>query len=296
MQPYVVGAPFERVAIDVLGPLPRSDLGNRYILAFMDYFTKWPECFAIPDQTAETVAGVLVDNVFSRHGMPLQLHSDQGRNFESDLFQEVMQRLGIEKTRTTPLHPQSDGMVERFNRTILDYLSKFCDLNQRDWDRHLPLLMLAHRTAVHETTRETPAMMVYGRELRLPLEAFMGVTLGDTANSTGYVAKLRETLRIIHELASANSLNTTRRMKDRYDLRTRGVQYNKGDRVWLYNHKRRKGFSPKLQADWDGPYVIVDRISQVVYKIKKEGSRVREKIVHFNRLAPFKQLGTEAQA
>ncbi|PNF15527.1 hypothetical protein B7P43_G16595 [Cryptotermes secundus] len=118
MHQYNVGAPFERIAIDIAGPFPRSDQGNRYLLIAMDYFTKWPEVYAIPNQEASTIAEVLVANFFCRFGIPRELHSDQGRNFESQLLQEVLQRLGVSKTHTTPFHPQSDGMVERYAKTI----------------------------------------------------------------------------------------------------------------------------------------------------------------------------------
>jgi transposase InsO family protein len=132
MQQYNVGAPFERIAIDVAGPFPRSDQGNRYLLIAMDYFTKWPEVYAIPNQEASTVAEALVTNFFCRFGIPRELHSDQVRNFESHLLQEILQRLGVSKTRTTPLHPQSDGMVERYIKTIEEHLRKVVASHQRD--------------------------------------------------------------------------------------------------------------------------------------------------------------------
>ena len=118
LQQYNVGYPGERVAVDVLGPLPETTAGNRYRLCLMDYFTKWPEAYAIPNQEAETVANAIVDGYVFRFGVPNELHSDQGRNFESAVFKGMCHRLGIKKTRTTPLHPQSDGILERFNRTI----------------------------------------------------------------------------------------------------------------------------------------------------------------------------------
>lgn len=96
----------ERVAIDVLEPLPKTDCGNEYILIAQDYFTKWPEAFALPNQKAVTVAEVLVNQLFSRFGIPMELHSDQGRNFESAVFQEVCSLLEIDKTRTTTLPPR----------------------------------------------------------------------------------------------------------------------------------------------------------------------------------------------
>ncbi|KAK7904833.1 hypothetical protein WMY93_017440 [Mugilogobius chulae] len=142
LQQLAVGAPMERVAVDIMGPFPRTDKGNRYVLAAMDYFTKWPEAFAIPDQEAETVADTLVEGMFSRFGVAEVLHSDQGRNFESAVFSAMCERMGMQKTRTTPLHPQSDGLVERFNRTLAKQLAIVTAEHQRDWDMHLPLVLL----------------------------------------------------------------------------------------------------------------------------------------------------------
>ncbi|GFX53983.1 retrovirus-related Pol polyprotein from transposon 412 [Trichonephila clavipes] len=165
---YNVGAPFERIAFDILGPLPRTASGNKYLLVVMDYFTKWPEVYPIPDQEAPTVAEAVVQHWISRYGVPLQLHSDQGRNFVSAVLKGVCELLGIDKTKTTPLHPQSDGMVERFNRTILNNLSLMVSKNQQDWDQKVPLFLLAYRSAVHETTGYSPSQMLFGRDLRLP--------------------------------------------------------------------------------------------------------------------------------
>jgi len=143
MHQYNVGAPFERVAVDIAGPFPESDRGNRYVLVAMDYFTKWPEVYAIPNQDASTVPDVLVNNFFCRFGVPMEVHSDQGRNFESRLVREILEQLGVRKTRTTPLHPQSDGMAERYVKTIEEHLRKVVSRHQRDWDERLPLFLLA---------------------------------------------------------------------------------------------------------------------------------------------------------
>ena len=104
----------EGIALDVLGPLTLTEQGNKYILVVADYFSKWTEAFPMPDQESSTVADFLVKEFISRFGVPLLIHSDQGRNFESALFFEICHLLGMKKTRTMPYHPQSDGMVERF--------------------------------------------------------------------------------------------------------------------------------------------------------------------------------------
>ena len=100
----------DRVAVDVLGPFPKTPRGNQYILVAVDYFTKWPEAYAVPNQEGSTCVEVLLQGMFARFGMPSELHSDQGRNFESRVFSDFCQQMGIRKTRTTPLHPQSDGL------------------------------------------------------------------------------------------------------------------------------------------------------------------------------------------
>ncbi|UYV63838.1 K02A2.6-like [Cordylochernes scorpioides] len=156
LKTYNVRAPFERIAIDIIGPLPRSDKGNRYILVAMDYFTKWPEAFPLADQEAETVAEALISQFFSRFSVPMQIHTDQGRNFESRLFTQMRKLLGSHKIRTTSLHPQSYGM------------------NQRDWDSQLPILLMAYRSSVHETTGYSQAKMLFGRELKLPCDLIFG--------------------------------------------------------------------------------------------------------------------------
>ena len=128
----------------------------------------------MPNQEAITVANILVTEVVSRFGVPVSIHSDQGRNFESSLSAEMCSLLGVEKTRTTPLHPESDGMVERFNRTLEAQLSMFVDKNHRDWDMLVPLMTMAYRSAVHDTTGYTPARLLFGREMRLPIDLAFG--------------------------------------------------------------------------------------------------------------------------
>ena len=113
LQQFKVFQPMSVFAVNILGPLPRTNNSNEYIIVCGCYFTKWKEAFAVPNHTAATVADKLVQEVFLRFGFPTQLHSDQGREFEKDLFQAVCSLLGIEKTRTVSYNPKSDGLIER---------------------------------------------------------------------------------------------------------------------------------------------------------------------------------------
>ncbi|UYV69434.1 K02A2.6-like, partial [Cordylochernes scorpioides] len=232
MREYNMGAPFERIAIDVAGPFPVTEGGNKYILVAMDYFTKWPEAYAIPNQEATTVAKVLMDNLICRFGVPLELHSDQGRNFEVGMFQELCRLLGIRKTRTTPLHPQSDGMVERFNKTMEEHLSKVVEQHQRDWYVRLPPFLMAYRAAIHETTGQTPAKIMFGRELRLPCDLEFGSPGEPPTEVTDYVNNLRSILLETLELVRAKIRTASHRMKTRYDQRANHDGFRQIDLIY----------------------------------------------------------------
>ena len=281
-----VGSPMERIAIDVLGPLPTTEASNKYILIVADYFTKWVEAFPLPNQEAKTVADKLVNEVICRFGIPLIIHSDQGRNFESALFAELCLLLDIQKTRTTPYHPQSDGMVERFNRTLEMQLSKFADYNQKDWDVHIPMLLMAYRSAVHDTSGCTPAKLMLGRDLRLPIDLIYGRPEEEPAQTvTDYAISMQEKVEHVHNFAREHIRMMSDKMKQRHDLNVanEGHHLQQGDAVWFHNPQRKKGLTPKLQRPWQGPYIITKQINDLVYRIQLN-PKSKPKVVHRNRL------------
>lgn len=284
---YMVGAPMERVAIDILGPFPLTKNGNRYILVICDYFTKWLDAIPLPNQEAVTIADKLVKNFICTFGVPLQLHSDQGTNFESRVFREVCALFGIEKTRTTPLRPQSDGLVERANRTLAIMLSKFVSEQQDDWDEILPFVLMAYRSSVHSTTGQSPNKMMFGRDINLPVDLIFGRPSTDGASSTTlYCMDLEETLLKVHDQARRKMNIECNRMKKTYDYKKCYHDYKEGDKVWLHNPRRRKGRNPKLQRPWEGPYTILRKLNDVVFKVSKS-SKSEPRVVHHDRLKPY---------
>ncbi|KAJ8946965.1 hypothetical protein NQ318_015903 [Aromia moschata] len=150
----------------------------------------------------------------------------------------------------------------------------------------LHLFLLAYRSSVHETTGQTPASIVMGRELRLPCDLKFGCTPGDDVAGEDYVSTLRQRMDDIHERVRSNIQGASDRMKETYDINAKDGRYQPGNQVWLYNPQRRRGLSPKLQSSWEGPYEVVTRINDVVYRIQKL-PRGKPRVVHFNRLAPF---------
>ena len=156
LQTIRAGAPMQIVTVDILGPLPKGPTGNSYVLVAMNYFTKWAELYAVPNQEAATIAAKLTDEMFLRCSPPEQLHSDQGRQFESKLMADVRSLLGIRKSRTTPYHPQSDGLVERYNRTLLNMLATCTQDHPATWEDHLRRVCMAYNTSMHPTTGYSP--------------------------------------------------------------------------------------------------------------------------------------------
>jgi transposase InsO family protein len=143
-KPFVAGEPWEVVSIDITGPHPRSRRGYIYIVTLVDHFTKWAEALPVRNHNAQTVARVLFDNVFCRMGMPVRCLTDQGAEFESTLFQQLCQFMGINKVRTTPYRPSTNAVVERFHRTLNSMLAKVVADHQRDWCEHLQSVMAAY--------------------------------------------------------------------------------------------------------------------------------------------------------
>ncbi|KAF8778512.1 Retrovirus-related Pol polyprotein like [Argiope bruennichi] len=176
--------------------------------------------------------------------------------------------------------------IARPLHTILNHLSIHVSMNQQDWDRKLPMFLLAYRSAVHETTGFTPSQMLFGRELRLPCDLLFGRPPDVPSSPEEYVHELQERLESVHEFARNRIDIATEKMKTRYDTRATGHEFHEGDKVWFWNPIRRKGLSPKLQTNWDGPYTVLKRLNDVVIRIQKSKNS-RPRVVHCDRLAPY---------
>lgn len=286
MKTYIVGEPLERISIDILGPVPRTHRGNKYILVVTDYFTRYAEAYSLPNIEAVTVADKLLEEFICRFGLPLQIHTDQGTQFTAELFTEMCKKLHIDKTRNSPFHPQSSGLVERLNRTIEDMLSKFVSKHQKDWDHYLPYIMMAYRSSVHETLGETPCFMMMGREATLPVDLLYGAHNSEQKSVNEYVNDFITRLETVHEVVRDRLLSASERQKKRYDISSTQTKYKIGDGVLLHDPRKYKGRSPKFQMRWSGPYTIVSELSDLLYKIQA-GPKQRAKIVHVNRLKPY---------
>lgn len=285
-----VGAPMDRLCTDLLGPLPLTPRNNRYILLVTDQFTKWVEIFPVSDQTASTCAHKILTEVISRYGCPIDLHSDQGRNYESDLFKALCNMLEIRKTRTAPRNPKCNGQVERFNRTLLNMIKAYLKDEQTDWDLHLGCLAGAYRATVHESTGLSPNLLMLGREVRMPAEVVYSSGVRDSketvSNYGSYVDSLRSKLQLAHAVARKHLSASATRQKQKYDVKTCLNVYKPGDPVWLLMENRKLNVCPKLQPSYEGPHVIVAKLNDIDYVLQKE-YKGKQIVVNHNKLKPY---------
>ena len=170
-----------------------------------------------------------------------------GSNFESKVFQEVCKLLGTDKTRSTVPRPQSDGMVERANRSIRNMISSYISDKQDDWNEQIPLHMLAYRSSIHETTGVSPAMIMFGRELTLPVDMTLGRPIReDRLCATEHAYQLEQKLLDIHDFARKHLNISSESMKRRFDVKIHKIPYKVGGAVWYYYPKRKVGFTTFL--------------------------------------------------
>ena len=278
------GYPLQLVAMDILGPLPESSHKNSYVLVVSDYFTRWTEAYALPNQESATVAHKLVDEFFFRFSLPEQLHSNQGRQFESTVIKEVSSLLQIKKTRTTPYHPQSDGLVERFNRTLLSMLATTIADHPWDWEDNLRQLCYAYNTSVHSSTGYTPFFLMFGRQARIPVDLAFQLPQNTPVYHNPYAIHLQNTLRDSYKQVREKLGHNLQRQKEIYDRKAQGSSYNKGDIVWLFNASVPRGQHKKFHRPWSGPYTVVKQLSDSTYRIQHTQTRSKRSVVHFDHL------------
>lgn len=283
-------APMELVCIDYLS-LERSKGGFEHILVITDHFTRYAEASPTKNQTAKTTARVLFDNFIVHYGFPAKLHSNQGQTFGSKIIGELCNMAGVVKSRTTPYHAMGNGMTERFNQTLLKMLGTLEDNEKSDWKSHVPTLVHAYNSTHHDSIGFSPFYLMFGRHPRLAIDAFLGLGEDETVTQTEYARRLRERLAFAYKTASDAASKSSFRHKQNYDIKVRESTLEPGDRV-LVRLVGLKG-KHKLADKWEHePYVVLDQPTPgiPVYKVQKETSRGKIRILHRNLLLPFTGL------
>uniref|UniRef100_A0A3B5QTU2 ribonuclease H n=2 Tax=Xiphophorus maculatus TaxID=8083 RepID=A0A3B5QTU2_XIPMA len=270
--------------MDIVGPLERSKSGNRYMLVILDYATKYPEVFPLKSIKAKAVAFCLIQ-LFSRVGFPTEILTDCGTNFLSTLLKQVYQLLGIKSLKTTPYHPQTDGLTERFNQTLKQMLRKFVNETGTDWDQWLPYLLFAYREVPQASTGFSPFELLYGYEVRGPLSLLRETWEGDKERSqavdvVSYVVQMRERLEKMMALAQAHKEEAQKHQKNWYDQSARQRSFSPGQKVLVLLPSA----DSKLLAKWQGPYEIQSKLGPTTYKIAIPDQPRSTRVLHVNLL------------
>jgi hypothetical protein len=158
---------FAITSMDITGSYLQTLRGKKYLLRFIDYFSKYVEAYPIPDQTASWCFKIYATQIFTRHGTCSQLINDQGRAFMSNFFQETCKILGIRRTRITAFHPATNGQVERFHRSLHTGLSHYINSSHTNWDIFVPFYLMAYRATPNYVTGYSPFYLLHGREMEI---------------------------------------------------------------------------------------------------------------------------------
>ena len=261
------GRPWQIVAVDLCGPLPETTRGNTQILVLADHFTRWYDAIPIPDGRAETVARVLDERVFSYFGIPEVIHSDQGAQFQSDLFTACCQLWRCKKTRTAPYHPQGNSVVERLNRTMGNSLrAMLAESEHLEWDQLVPQIMRAVRATPHRITGETSNYLMLGRETRLPHDLLVDHPTGIECSDEEYVTQLQKDLQTAYNRMRQQNLDQARTDDSEEEPR-----FKRGDKVWLKSYFNKKGRGAKLQPKYVGPYLVTKPLPYQTYEMERKG-------------------------
>ncbi|CAM4558036.1 unnamed protein product [Caretta caretta] len=249
----IIEEPFQKVAMDIVGPLSKTTRsGKKYILVVVDFATRYPEAVPLASIEADTVADALL-TIFSRVGFPKEVLTDQGSNFMSALLRCLWEKCGVRHDWASAYHPQSNGLVERFNGTLKMMLKTFMNQHPQDWDKYLPHLLFAYREVPQESTGFSPFELLYGRRVRGPLDL------------------MRDEQKVW------------------YDRTARARAYATGDQVMVLIPMRKN----KLQAAWEGPFKVVKQLTEVNYVVELSNQAHHCRVYHVNMMKPYYARGNK---
>ena len=304
MQMHLVNEPWHTIGLDIMDSLPTTARQKRFILVVVDYFTRWIELFSLKSTTSINMANILMNEVFSRYGLPEHIVSDNGPQFVSNLFKNFCDTLRIKQDLTANYHPQSN-MTERANRTLKPLIAIYAQQQHNSWDKEIQKLAFAIRTAVNETTGETPAFMMFGRDLRGPLDLLIGEpTVGPRSTVVDHgiiqeykklISNLRCAYNVIREHAEIEKI----KQKEKYDRHTTQRKYNEGDLVWVANAKTQIGensVSGKLQPHYQGPCRLIKQLSPNTFTLRRLSDNVNLGATNAGRLKPYIQMNRNDQS
>lgn len=264
---------FDKVRMDIVGPLPVTKQGNKNFLTLQDSLTKYSDAIPIPSIDSVTVAIALAEHFIYRFGCPRTIHTDQGTNFLSHIMKNIYKIFKIEHITSTAFHPESLGSLKRAHHVFIEYLKSYCQ--EDTWDEWIKFAMFSYNTSVHSATKFTPHDLIFRQKARLPAE-FANGRVPRTFNQ--YFDDLMDKLSSTLAAAAENLEKAKKACKLRYDKNINPQTFEVGDSVYLFKEPKTR----KLLGTWVGPYkvtqVFADHNAEIAI------SDARRKTVHTNKL------------
>ena len=275
----IVDTPFKRVGIDIKGPLPVTEQGNKHVLVVCDYATRYPEAIPIPDQRTDTVAQAMLE-IFSRTGLPTEIIHDRGTQFMSKVMNIMCHRLGIQQLPATAYHQQTNGLTERFIGTLTSMISTLDQEDMENWDKQLPLFLFSYREVPSDFTGYSPFHLMYGRQIRGPLDLIKEGFLGESDERDIPSRLLEMSSNMIMWMADAKTRKVQKqaKMKENYDKKAKEREFRKGDRVLVFLPEG----GGKLESKWQGPYTVERKVGEVNYEITMPDRKKSQRLLHAN--------------
>jgi len=244
------------------------------------------------NKTAVSAAQVLVREVFLKLGIPFQILTDLGGEFQNELWKEMCELLGVTRLRTTAYSPSTNGKVERWHRSLHAMMAKIVDIKQKKWVEFLPFVTAAYNSTVHGSTSFSPNFLLFGRELVSAVDIAFGCPRPPSCTVNDYAFHTRQRMAEAYALVRDHMQRRAEVNKRAYDVAVKPVSFQPGDMVWYFCPRARLGTSPKWTRFYKGPYQVIKRINDINYVIRAT-AKSRPIIVHVNKLRAYREFKLE---
>ena len=281
-KPRKHGFPGEVLYIDLVGPMPETDKGDRYIATMQDGFSRYCAASTIPNKEATTVANALLDTWVTRFGCPVRIHSDQGKEFHNKIWHQLCDRLQITKTVTPAYNPNSN-LIERFHRTLNTIMRTHLAREDAGWARFLPMATFAFNTKVNTTTGMTPFEAWMGRPAKLPIDLVIPTPDNKWANAEAYIQETLVRFQEMYAFMRKHTEATFQRNAKLYAGNANNFQVD--DLVWVFSKRKVPGKPTKITDGWTGPYRVLSKPAEVLLEVTPAGVEGRATTIHVARAA-----------
>ncbi|GJY97725.1 reverse transcriptase domain-containing protein [Tanacetum coccineum] len=271
LTPITAPWPFYKWGIDIAGPLLEGLGKVKFLIVSMDYFMKWIEAKAVAMITGNQVKKFVWDNIVCRYGLPREIISDNGKQFSDNPFKDWCDKLNITQRFASVKHPQSNGLVERANRSLGERIKVRLGEGNKNWLEELPHVLWAHRTMIKSSHGDTPFSLTYGTEAVIPAEIGMPTYRTATVDTVHNDEELRLNLDLLEEKrerAAICEAKSKMKMAKYYNARVRGVAFRPGDFVYRSNDASHAAAGGKLGPKWEGPYEVTEALGDGAYKLR----------------------------